>query len=251
MKCTQELTRFVCRAARESGVERLIHLSAMNVTPNPDGKLIKGGSKWLKSKYHGELAVLEEFPNATIIRPADMYGREDHFLWYYQHIWRRSFPYVHWVPLWEKGEKTVKAPVFAGDIAQAIVNAAKDPETAGKIYQGVGPHRYQLSEIMDYMYRVMNRDAEWGYKRIDIKYDPLFYLKAYLTDKFTISNPVAELNLERLERETINDVILEGVPTLEDLGVNLTLMEEQVSASRRFVFDIVSLTQFRFSYHSS
>lgn len=209
------------------GVERLIHLSAMNVTPNPEPKVYKGGSKWLKSKYYGEQAVLEEFPNATIIRPADMYGREDHFLWYYQHIWRRQ---LRFLPLWEKGEKTVKAPVFAGDIAQAIVNAAKDPETAGKIYQGVGPHRYLLSELIDYMYRVMNRDeTDWGYRRYDMKYDPMFQLRVYLNEKFTFSHPVGELNRERVEKEYINDVILEGVPTLEDLGVTPTVIEDQVS----------------------
>lgn len=199
----------------------------MNVTPDPEPKVYAGGSQWLKSKYYGEQAVLEEFPNATIIRPADMYGREDHFLWYYQHIWRRQ---LRALPLWEKGEKTVKAPVFAGDIATAIVNAAKDPETAGKIYQGVGPHRYLLSEIIDYMYRVMQKDDKyWGYIRYNMKYDPIFFLRTYLTDKFTVSNPVGELNRERVEREYINDVILDGVPTLEDLGVTPTLLEDQVS----------------------
>lgn len=199
----------------------------MNVTPEPEPKVYAGGSKWLKSKYYGEQAVLEEFPNATIIRPSDMYGREDHFLWYYQHIWRRQ---GRALPLWEKGEKTVKAPVFAGDIATAIVNAAKDPETAGKIYQGVGPHRYLLSDIIDYMYRVMQKDDKyWGYIRYNMKYDPTFFLRTYLTDKFTISNPVGELNRERVEREYINDVILDGVPTLEDLGVTPTLLEDQVS----------------------
>lgn len=209
------------------GVERLIHLSAMNVTPNPVPKVYKSGSQWLKSKYYGEQAVLEEFPNATIIRPADMYGREDHFLWYYQHIWRRQ---LHKLPLWEKGEKTVKAPVFGGDIAQAIVNAAKDPETAGKIYQGVGPHRYLLSEIIDYLYRCMNKDEKsWGFKRYNMMYDPTFLIRVYLNDKLNISDPIGELSMERVEREYIDDVILEGVPTLEDLGVTPTLMDDQVS----------------------
>lgn len=207
------------------GVDRLIHLSAMNVTPNPTPTIFNEPSKWLKSKYYGEQAVLEEFPNATIIRPADMYGQSDHFLWYYQHIMRRT---IHQLPLWHKGEKTVKAPVFGGDIAQAIVNAARDPETAGKIYQGVGPHRYLLSEICDYLYRVMRKDGEWGYKRYDSRFDPTFWARVFLNDKLSLSVPMGELHIERVKQEYINDVILEGVPTLEDLGVTLTAMEEQV-----------------------
>lgn len=123
------------RIAREAGVERLIHLSSLNVEANPKDLYVKGGSEWLKSKYEGELRVRDAFPNATIIRPADIYGSEDRFLRYYAHIWRRQFRSM---PLWHKGEKTVKQPVYVSDVAQAIINAAKDPDSAGRIYQAVG-----------------------------------------------------------------------------------------------------------------
>ena len=49
------------------------------------------GSAWLKSKWKGEQAVLEEFPDATIIRSVDVYGRGDHFLEYvcfeHRYLW--------------------------------------------------------------------------------------------------------------------------------------------------------------------
>lgn len=41
---------------------------------------MKGGSKFYKSKWEGELAVREAFPEATIVRPATIYGQEDRFL---------------------------------------------------------------------------------------------------------------------------------------------------------------------------
>jgi len=40
----------LARIARESGVERFIHLSHLNAQPHPTPKYVKGGSKYLKSK---------------------------------------------------------------------------------------------------------------------------------------------------------------------------------------------------------
>lgn len=42
------------------------------------------------------------------------------------------------LPVWKKGEHTVKQPVFVSDVAAAIVNAARDPDVTGTIYQAVG-----------------------------------------------------------------------------------------------------------------
>ncbi|KAG5861661.1 hypothetical protein JTB14_035748 [Gonioctena quinquepunctata] len=126
----------LARAAKQRGVERFIHLSALNASENPGtAGILKGGSKFLASKARGEEAVLEEFPEATIFRPADVYGQEDRFVRYYAHTWRRQGQYF---PLWHKGEKTEKQPVFIGDVATGIMNAIKDPDTAGKVYQAVG-----------------------------------------------------------------------------------------------------------------
>lgn len=117
------------------GVERLIHVSALNANPQPNGHIIKTGSKFLRSKYWGEVAVKEEFPTATIIRPSDIYGAEDRFLRYYSSYWRRQ---LRAIPVWHNGDKTVKQPVYVSDVAQAIVTCCKDPDTAGQIYQAVG-----------------------------------------------------------------------------------------------------------------
>lgn len=41
---------------------------------------IKGGSRFLKSKWAGEQAVREEFPDAIIVRPADTFGNGDRYI---------------------------------------------------------------------------------------------------------------------------------------------------------------------------
>ena len=218
--------RRIAKICRESGVERLIHMSALNCEANPRGHVLTGGSNFLRSKYYGEMAVREEFPDATIIRPADIYGSEDRFLRYYAHIWRRQFRAM---PLWMKGEQTIKQPVYVSDVAQAIMNCVKDPDTAGQVYQAVGPKRYLLSELVDWFHRLMRKDEKWwGYWRYDLRYDPTFTMKAKLTEMICPGAPIGELHMERIEREYVTDKVLRGVPTLEDLGVQLTPMENQV-----------------------
>jgi hypothetical protein len=42
------------------------------------------------------------------------------------------------MPLWKKGEHTIKQPVCVGDVAQGILNAARNIDTNGQIYQAIG-----------------------------------------------------------------------------------------------------------------
>jgi NADH dehydrogenase (ubiquinone) 1 alpha subcomplex subunit 9 len=54
--------RVVGALCAELGVDRLVHFSALGASPT-------AASKWLRTKALGELAVREEFPGATILRP--------------------------------------------------------------------------------------------------------------------------------------------------------------------------------------
>lgn len=221
-----EGARRLARIARESGVEKFIHVSALNATPNPEPIILKEGSQFLKSKYYGELAVRKEFPGATIFRPSDIIGQEDRFFRYYAHIMRRQ---NRSIPLWAKGEKTIKQPVYCSDVAQAIVTAVTDPEAVGKTYQAVGLHRYYLSDLVDWMYAAMRKGKEWHYSRYDMKWDPTFMLKVKLNELICPGNFMGDLHSERVEREFITDVVDKKLPTLEDLGVTLTPIENIIS----------------------
>lgn|ERR1700722_8374552 len=63
----------IANIAARSGVPRLVHLSHLNASSDST-------SKFYQTKAEGEERVRAVFPDATIIRPANMYGYEDKLL---------------------------------------------------------------------------------------------------------------------------------------------------------------------------
>jgi len=205
----------IARLAREAGVERFIHVSHVNAQLAPPSFFVKGGSQYLISKQKGEEAVRAEFPDATIIRPADIFGLEDRFLRYYMNHYRRSLGYV---PLWKRGMETIKRPVFVSDVARGIVAAAQKEEAVGETYEFVGPKAYYLCDIVDYIYRClrftnMKRGPVTPYFKMKVRY-------------MTLMPTYPILTMDKLDREHVSD-ILQDYARLEDLGVKLTTLESQ------------------------
>ncbi|XP_041972748.1 NADH dehydrogenase [ubiquinone] 1 alpha subcomplex subunit 9, mitochondrial [Aricia agestis] len=217
--------RRLARICREQGVERLIHLSYLNAEEHPTPLVMKKPSMFKITKYLGECAIKEEFPTATILRASDIYGSEDRFLRAFASFWRI---HSNIMPLYKNGKETIKQPVYVGDVAQAIVNAARDPDTKAQVYQAVGPKRYMLSDMVTWFYQLMRKDKDWGFFHYDMKYDPIFPLKVFLANAASPAYPFGFLHWEGLEKEATTDKVIAGVPTLEDLGVTPTPMEDQV-----------------------
>ncbi|XP_023247663.1 NADH dehydrogenase [ubiquinone] 1 alpha subcomplex subunit 9, mitochondrial isoform X2 [Copidosoma floridanum] len=215
----------IARLCKENGVDRLIHVSCLNATAEPKPILLPRGSQFFKSKWEGEWAVKKEYPEATIIRPSDVYGTEDRFIGVYGNRWRQHF---RGIPLLNKGETVEKQPIWVGDVAAGIVAAIKDHKSAGRTYQFVGPKRYRLSDIMDYLHELLRREcADYGYRRIELKYAPLFMLKVKLTEALSPAYPLGYLHMEGLEKEHTCDNVVKGVPKLEDLGIEPLPINEQ------------------------
>lgn len=63
----------IAKVATENGVSRLIHVSHLNASPNST-------SAYYRTKAEGEELVKAAFPNATIVRPAALFGYEDKLL---------------------------------------------------------------------------------------------------------------------------------------------------------------------------
>jgi len=212
--------RRLARIAKECGVEKFMHFSALNASPNPKSIYVKGGSQFLKSKYDGEIAVREEFPEAIIMRPSDIYGPEDRFIRYYANRWRRQ---CFMVPLWKMGTETIKQPVFCSDVAQGVVRALGDPDAVGRTYDCVGPKSYYLSELVDYFYRCMRFITPFPLYRSFV--NPFFKIKLQLWEMIMPTNKF--LNLDKLDREHQSDIVTYKNPTLHDLGVPLLKIEDR------------------------
>lgn len=212
--------RRLARIAKEMGVERFIHVSALNATKHPTPKLLKHGSEILRTKALGEEAVREEFPDATIIRPAVMYGDPDAFITCYVTRFRKNLLDQVW--LYKAGEETFKMPITYGDVAMGIEKVVSDPTTVGKTYEFVGPHCYQFSELMDFMYAKALCIPRYGfhYRRTGSKFNPYFRMLVAGCELWTkIFKVPSPLIWEWIEFVECTSDVLTGAPTLADLGV--------------------------------
>uniref|UniRef100_A0A914GYX8 NADH dehydrogenase [ubiquinone] 1 alpha subcomplex subunit 9, mitochondrial n=1 Tax=Globodera rostochiensis TaxID=31243 RepID=A0A914GYX8_GLORO len=218
----------IARICREMGVERLVHVSAMNADPSYKTRFIKNGA-FLKSKGMGEQAVLAEFPNATIIRPSVLYGEFDRFIYPMLTRWRKN-P-LDMVYAFNLGNGIYKMPLFVNDFSNGVAKAAMDPTAVGKTYEFVGPHCYEMCELLDFICLKggLSREYSFYYRRIGIR-EPWFLFISFLCYTFTkLYRRPGFINWEWFDFvEATSDVLTGGgTRTLKDLGItNLAEFEE-------------------------
>ena len=126
--------RNVAEAARECGLDALVHVSAI-------GADAASQSNYGRTKGQGEAAVREIFTNATIIRPSLVFGPEDDLTNRFAGMARLPFlPVI--------ASKRNFQPVYVRDLGKAIAAAALDPLThGGKTYEIGGPQVMSMVEL--------------------------------------------------------------------------------------------------------
>lgn len=208
--------RNMARIAKECGVERFIHFSSLNsANPQDHRVILKTGSLSLAAKADGEEAVLQEFPEATILRPSDIVGEEAKFYNVYLQK-ARVVLNRRCIQVWEKGEKTEKMPVLIDDVTDCVMEAIYQPEAMGKSIDLVGPDKLTLSEWMKYIFycRGIAKNyivrANPRYSGINLK--AMMYQSKYYPMK-------THFTQDMLEREIITDRTVPGNMTLDDLGI--------------------------------
>jgi uncharacterized protein YbjT (DUF2867 family) len=124
---------------------RLIHVSAIGADPDAP-------SHYARSKAMGEKLALAAMPSATILRPSILFGPEDDFFNKFAALARiaPALPLVG-------GGHTRFQPVFAGDVAAAILAAIDRPETGGATYELGGLEVLSFKELMQYVLATIER----------------------------------------------------------------------------------------------
>jgi NADH dehydrogenase len=132
----------IARLARESGIMRMIHVSAI-------GADLESDSNYARTKAEGEAGVLKHQPDAMIVRPSIVFGAEDQFFNRFAGMARMApvLPVV--------GANTNFQPVYVDDVAKAAVMGVLGKATG--VYQLGGPVTMNFKELMGLMLEVIRR----------------------------------------------------------------------------------------------
>ena len=137
-----EIVKAIIEGCNQAGVSRILHVSALHAG--------KGSSHYLKSKGEAEILLNKVAGlNVTVFQPSVIFARGDSFFNRFAGMLKLS-----WImPL--ACPRAVLQPVYAVDVAKAMVAALDDPMTWGKSYELGGPRSYTLKQLVEWTAETM------------------------------------------------------------------------------------------------
>jgi len=200
-----------CALSAAAHGARLVHISAIGADE-------QSRSHYARSKAVGEKLVRAAVPGATILRPSIVFGPEDAFFNRFAAIARLApaLPLIG-------GGHTRFQPVFAGDVAAAVVAAIEGRATPGAVYELGGPSVRSFKELMQYLLATIER------RRLLL---PIPFALAKLPAFFLQFLPTPLLTPDQVELLRHDNVVSEEAKlarrTLDGLGITPTTMEAVV-----------------------
>lgn len=197
------ITERIAQAVKDAGVARYVHVSSYNA--DKESKSIFYATKGL-----GEEVVKNILPDATIVRPAPMYGREDNLLNYLGPKLKM------WTP--NKNAKEIN-PVHVMDVVRGLEQIGFNDSTAGQTFELYGSQRLSFLEIRQMIHGVTQDFSQVGmvsYNFADYPI-PIVLAKAVASLKqlawWRLTNP------DQIDRHLIDQKIDETAKTFVDLGI--------------------------------
>ncbi len=134
-----ELPRRIAAALHTAGVRRLVHVSALGVSP-------QAPSRYLRSKAAGEavlqVAAQTQGLDLTLLRPSLVIGAGDRSVNLFAGL-QAVFPVM---PL--GGAGALMQPVWVQDLARALVAVLQRREAVGQTYEIAGPRALTLGDLV-------------------------------------------------------------------------------------------------------
>jgi uncharacterized protein YbjT (DUF2867 family) len=134
----------VAKAAKAEGCSAMVHISAIGADAD-------SAAQYGRSKAAGEAAVRAAFPDAVILRPSIVFGREDQFINRFAGL-IRMLPIVPII-----GADTKFQPVFVGDVAKAVAAALADASLYGKTFELGGPQVLTMRGLNEWIAHAIGR----------------------------------------------------------------------------------------------
>ena len=197
-----EGARHVAEAARAAGARALVHVSAIGASAD-------ALSVYARSKAAGEHAVKSVYADAVILRPSIVFGPEDDFFNRFAALARitPALPLIG-------GGKTRLEPVFAGDVAKAVIAGLTGETVPSATYELGGPEVLTLKQVMQ---RVLDYTMR---KRLLVP-EPFWLAK--LQGFFLQMLPTPPLTTDQVRLLESDNVVSETAKrsghTLEGLGI--------------------------------
>ena len=145
----------LAKLCKEYNVKNFIHISALGINDALD-------SKYAQSKLEGEKNILNQFPNAIILRPSIVYSVDDNFTTNFMTLLSR----LPFFPLYYSG-KTKFMPIHCIDLID-IIFYVMTKKIHSQIIECVGPEIISLEQILKKLLKLIDK------KRILIPL-PLFF----------------------------------------------------------------------------
>lgn len=121
-------------ACRRTGVERFIHMSALNAG--------NGDSHYLITRGQAEGRVRDSGLDWTLFRPSTIFGPDDSFL-------NRFAGLLSISPVLPLARPSARfAPVWVGDVVEAFARALQTRDSIGECYELCGSETWKLAELV-------------------------------------------------------------------------------------------------------
>lgn len=182
-KAHVELTATVVAACRQAGVSRLLQMSALRAGESE--------SHYLKTRGEAETVAKGSGLNVSIARPSVIFGPGDGLFCRFARL-LRLLPVL---PLARPGAKF--APVYVGDVAEALARLLERGDAVGRTYELYGPDVMTLAQIVRYTARQL------GMRRWVVPLpDALGRLQAFVGDLIP-GKPISSDNFKSLKLDSI------------------------------------------------